>query len=399
MTSVILSGDGSKVAFVENTSVGAVLRILKWKAGEGTSATSPSNVGQDISGSPWTNCPGATSCIESIALNGGAADTNSSPFYNYGYDIMYIGDDNGVLHKFTGVFDGAPTEVTAGGWPITVDSGAILTSPVYDSVSGNIFVGDSNGFLSYVLETGSTTGACASGSIPCLGTPSQLVNILNNPLTVGGVAFSPTITDAPIVDGVEGTVLAFSNNDSSKNSGAVFQTNTALTTLASFSLGGTGAAALPSALPIYAGAFDNAYLTSTIPTLVGHMYVCGRDPGDTDKPAYIPTQLRCHHWIPDRRGYSSHFHSGAFERSLLSCNRDVQCQCVPRQRLDFLQRGRPRNKRKPHPQHRWLPRLGPRLPLIPGRNKRRVGARVHVPHQRRADPVHRVRHGPLRPRL
>ena len=41
LTSVVLSGDGTKVAFVENTAGGATLRILKWKAGEGTAAGAP----------------------------------------------------------------------------------------------------------------------------------------------------------------------------------------------------------------------------------------------------------------------------------------------------------------------------------------------------------------------
>src|SRR6266581_4836805 len=36
VTSIVLSGDGTKVAFAENVAGVATLRILKWKAGEGT---------------------------------------------------------------------------------------------------------------------------------------------------------------------------------------------------------------------------------------------------------------------------------------------------------------------------------------------------------------------------
>jgi len=35
---------------------------------------------------------------------GSGTDTNSSPFYDYTNDAMYVGDDSGKLCKFTGVF-------------------------------------------------------------------------------------------------------------------------------------------------------------------------------------------------------------------------------------------------------------------------------------------------------
>ena len=86
-------------------------------------------------GSNWSTCTSGNSCIASIAFNGAAQDTNSAPFYDYNTDILYVGDNNGKLHKFTGVFNGTATEFTTG-WPITVNLGAILTGPVYDGVSG-----------------------------------------------------------------------------------------------------------------------------------------------------------------------------------------------------------------------------------------------------------------------
>ena len=54
-------------------------------------------------------------CYYTITLNGSPNDTNSSPFYTYTStvsDTLYVGDDSGKLHKFTPVFNGAPTEVT-----------------------------------------------------------------------------------------------------------------------------------------------------------------------------------------------------------------------------------------------------------------------------------------------
>ncbi len=172
-TSVVLSEDGTKVAYVESAPTGAILHVLQWKAGEGTGAGYP--VAPDItvtSGDVWSaDCTAGNSCISSLAFSGGFDDTNSSPFYNYVTDTLYVGDIDGNLHKFTGVFGDSSvlTEVTTG-WPIAVNTGANLTSPVYDSVSGNIYVGDSTGRLSFIREVGSSVGTCTPA--PCLNTPS-----------------------------------------------------------------------------------------------------------------------------------------------------------------------------------------------------------------------------------
>jgi hypothetical protein len=268
VTSIALSLDGSKVAFVENVSGVATLRILQWKAGEGAGTGYPAAVDQDISGADWSTCMAPNSCIASIPFSGGAADTKSSPFYVYGNnaDVLYVGDDTGNVHKFTGVFNGTPAEVVITGlWPMPVNAGAILTSPIFDSVSGNIFVGDSTGRLSYIREVGSTVGMPAC-TLPCLGTPS---------LHVGGPGGS--IDDAPIVDGTNGTVFAINGTDTS-NFGTILQTDTALNAPVTFSLRGLSAGS-----PIYSGAFDNTYFTGSLGT--GHMYICGKDPLNNDRPA------------------------------------------------------------------------------------------------------------------
>jgi hypothetical protein len=137
-TSVGLSLDGSKVAFVQDGGFGtAVLSILKWKAGEGLGVHSPVALDQDISGAPWTACTPGNSCITTVPFIGPAQDALSAPYVDYANDVIYLGDNKGSLHKFTGVFNGTPAEVTAG-WPIIVDPTHALTSPVYDSGSGNI---------------------------------------------------------------------------------------------------------------------------------------------------------------------------------------------------------------------------------------------------------------------
>jgi hypothetical protein len=79
-TSVVLSGMGDKVAFVETSAGGAVLRILRGVAGEGTTITSPQaptiRYVNTTVGTPtaWniTNCPNGQSCMISVPFRGGS---------------------------------------------------------------------------------------------------------------------------------------------------------------------------------------------------------------------------------------------------------------------------------------------------------------------------------------
>jgi hypothetical protein len=222
-TSPVLSLDGAKVAFVETRTTangGAILHLLKWHAGDGGAigtAAAPNKATVWTADGKTGDCPVAGSCMISIVLNKGVSDTASSPFYDYKRDVIYVGDDNGVLHKIINAFGltgGTPSEVVTGNWPIEVDKSTMLTSPTFDSTSGNIFVGDSSGFLNYVRETFSVAGSCLAGSPPCLG---------SNKINSSSIHI---ITDAPIVDPVTEKVFVFYGNDGS--TGAVIQSDVSL---------------------------------------------------------------------------------------------------------------------------------------------------------------------------
>jgi hypothetical protein len=260
-TSPIISLDGSKVAFVETRTAvngGAIVHLLKWHALDGgaiNTAAAPTTA------TTWTadglagHCPVAGACMISIVLNGAQPDTASSTFYDYARDAIYVGDDNGVLHKIInafGITGATPSEMTTGNWPITANTGRILTSPTLDSVSGNIFTGDSGGRLSYIRESFSTAGTCAVGSPPCLGSTS-----INPAVHV--------IADPPIVDSTTGKVFIFFGNNGT--SAAVIQSDVTLSASVTASLGlGTGH-------HLHSGAFDNTYLTGN--GGVGSLYMCG----------------------------------------------------------------------------------------------------------------------------
>ena len=209
LTSPVISGDGTKIAFIENpTSGAAVLRILAWHAGEGTPAAANipdrdyTNTTAGAGGNTaWnaTNCPAAGSCLISVAFQNGHQDIISAPFYVYDSDTLYVGDASGTLYEFTGVFNGTPGEVTTGGWPISV-SANVLTSPVYDSgASGNIFVADSGGVL-YSYNALTAVHQMTSSKLTYAGG------------TVG-------IADGPMVDSTTGKVYVFVGGDANTKNG------------------------------------------------------------------------------------------------------------------------------------------------------------------------------------
>jgi hypothetical protein len=88
------------------------------------------------------------------------------------------------------------------------------------------------------------------------------------------------IVDAPVVDGTTGMVFAVNGTETSSN-GRIVQANTALVSQGSFAIGGSAAAGSA----FYSGAFDNAYITSAAGNTLGHMYVCGKEAANADRPA------------------------------------------------------------------------------------------------------------------
>jgi len=100
LTSPVVSYDGTKVAYIENTSTGAILRIIKWKSGEGTaSATVPpdhlytNTTTTSGTNTAWSTCPSGSSCMISVAFQNSKQDTISAPFYEYSSaDALWVGD-------------------------------------------------------------------------------------------------------------------------------------------------------------------------------------------------------------------------------------------------------------------------------------------------------------------
>ena len=134
----------------------------------------------------------------SLSFANAANDTNSSPYYDYGSDVLFVADDTGHIHKFTGVFGGTPAEV-GNPW-VTLTSGNIVDGAIYDSVSGLVLAGDSGGFFYNVACTiRAVATPCATAGVTTAVNKSVQLAVSTN----GG------IVDSPIVDGTAGQVYVF----------------------------------------------------------------------------------------------------------------------------------------------------------------------------------------------
>jgi hypothetical protein len=130
-----------------------------------------------------------------------------------------------------------------------------MTSPVYDAVSGKVFVSDLQSV--YALTPGPTSFTLA-GSIQIAGSATSIIM-------------------APIVDSTNGFLYVFSRNDLTNTNSIVSQIPV--------SLGSHVDAAIGPATPdlVFSGALDNQYVANGPAS--GSLYACGTQSGANRKPS------------------------------------------------------------------------------------------------------------------
>ena len=258
LTSPAISGDGTQIAFVQTNGTTASLVLLTYAA-SGGSASAPAAL-TTVSNAAYRTC--TAPCMTTVPLentaSAGINDTTSSVFPDYTHDVIYVGGASSWLFKISGVFRGNPAEVTAGGFPVQLNTAAptALTSPIYDFQSGDVFVSDAGGYLYSVSAAGVVT-------------------------TSAKLDFGAGITAAPIVDSTAELVYAFSSNDNSGTctggcAGVYIFKIATFPTAPTEAKVGTGSAAAGKSL--YEGDFDSVYQNSTNGT--GDMYICGATGAD-----------------------------------------------------------------------------------------------------------------------
>ncbi len=287
-TSPVISLAGNEIAWVEGGGGKAVLHLLKPYAG-GTDGTlaAPNTPTASTSAMNYENCTASAptgmggtvshACLLNLTFANGddnagdaTAISPSSPYYDYFGDTIFVGDDGGNLHEFTNVFKGVPAEVTTGGWPVAMtpaDTPASLASPVEETTSGNVFVGDASGRMYYVRLTNSSLGTCAAASHggvpPCVGSTT---------FTDGDTA-NTKIAMAPIVDATTQRLLVFFSPNGGGPGAYVGQDDTTLSAANQVLVNvGTG-----TAHRLNTGDLDNQYYTSDsgVGKGTGWLYVCG----------------------------------------------------------------------------------------------------------------------------
>jgi hypothetical protein len=294
-TSPVLSwhDDAKQVAFIQRNGNTLQLVLLKpaaltTSAARLAAAANPTAITSSSAATYAAARSNSAAAMTAITLfgttNTGSTPTYSSPFVDYAKDELYVGDGNGQLHKFTGVFKGTPAEVTSGGFPAPVASGMKLSAPVY--YNGNVYIGSQSGAgdLGGKLHRVSSTD----------GTKYDSVKLANVDST--GLRESVIVTGTPAGSG---SVFAFLFNDGTAGDTTNCAPDTttggdqsACRVVARFTPGfaadaqpaqrayvGRGNSRVSS---LYAGAFDDAYYNSSNGT--GAMYIVGGDPATTYDP-------------------------------------------------------------------------------------------------------------------
>ena len=264
-TAPVPSLDGKQIAFIENTS-SSQFHVLKWHAGDvpGSGTTFP----KPFNSSKLANCAtngAAAPCEYSVVYSTNNASF-SSPYIDFASDTAYVTDDHGMVAAISPVFNATPANPPAVLWSLVTTAATNMTPATYDSVSKNVFVADHNGLLYYVRTSASSSGTCNAGSPPCFGRTMSGGQTLD-------VANTKAVWEAPMVDSTSQTVFIFTNNPpsgSGLSGSTIVQTTTTLSSRVVASIGaGTGR-------NIFAGVFDNNYLTSPA---TGRIYACGQDNG------------------------------------------------------------------------------------------------------------------------
>jgi hypothetical protein len=251
--SPVLSLDGTKVAWLENRVVAgspttdhAFLHVTTFVAGQGTDATTGavavgSGGSSDIA-IDYTNLT-LSACSASPSFN-----TDSDLYVDYGSDSGYVSADNGILYHISGIFLGTPTVDFC--IPVNTSTTGLMSGTVYDEMTGQVFVSDSETLYAYNVG-------------PTAFTPAGSYLYAENGEIAG---------PGPMLDAFHGYIYVF-NADTMDNT-AMTQLPVSLASAVVVPLGPPTTYSYPV---LFYGAFDNNYLTNGPANSASTLYTCGTD--------------------------------------------------------------------------------------------------------------------------
>lgn len=280
-TSPTLSQDGTKVAFIESTSSGSYFHVLVLP---NPIPTPPSQDGTVLSPLTPTSCTAPTTpgCMTTLTIETTASNSNSSPWYDYNSDTVYVGSDNGILYKINPVFlGGAPALVSdPNNWPVTVSTNKynnILTAPVVDDNAGLIFMGDGEGYLYSVKISSPAKITAATYTVGWVYNASQSgsgdagTGVVDPPIAVTDPANPTTdqvfaFTGCSYFNEVGGAITQLAANFTTGPSSQTNPGNTA-------NLGSASGTGDCTGENVHSGTFDNAFWVNG--STSGHIIACG----------------------------------------------------------------------------------------------------------------------------
>jgi len=256
LLSPVLSLDGSKIAWIENSTSGrttqAVLHVTTWVHGQGTNATTGAvAIGNCTTGASCDVAISYTSATISGCTATADINTNSEIYVDYPSDTAFVGADNGILYHLKGIFHGTPTFDFC--IPVNTSAATALSGGVYDSLlnPAEFFISDSKKIYAYTVGTSSFA--------------------LKNTYTYAqGTLTGP----GPLLDAFNGYIYLFSADDLAGHT-SVSQLPTTLGSATVTPLGPANTNAYPI---LFYGTFDNNYFTNGPKNAKSTLYSCGTDP-------------------------------------------------------------------------------------------------------------------------
>lgn len=273
--------DGSKIAYVETTTNSAILHILTWKAGEGTSATTA------VAPTPSGKCTATTSCLVSVTFSKTSPSTFSGVFVDWKSDKAWAASDDGTIYEFSCAFTCPLNTNPTINWtfklPVAGTGGALPrpSVPAYDLNYHVINVSDALGELWILNEVG--TPSVLDGPMMVGGGGCSVINPPGRtgtpkPCTANGGSYG--LTDGVIEDQAVFKIYAWTGNNGVVGaSAAVTQTNRDLTSPIVANLGHGSAGNTTSNVDIHFPAFDHGWDINDAAT--AHIYFCGTSSTDT----------------------------------------------------------------------------------------------------------------------
>ena len=179
---IVLSQNGTQIAYVENLPTGSSYLHVLTLGTTGTNGASP--IAAVVPGSAGGN--NAVDQRVLLSPDGGATNQSSTNSIFVAYtpndanDVAYVttysraGSGSGYLYKISNVFNGSATPTIV--WSVPIN--AVPSTPIFDAYTYKIFFTDSNGSIDYVVDNGTAPSSVFYGAVVASGTTSE------NPVTL-----------------------------------------------------------------------------------------------------------------------------------------------------------------------------------------------------------------------